>query len=103
MELINAQSSRERNPMADSTAATLGPSGGDRPVGHWGWNNFFLFESVTTTLVAPGLTISLASRNLDYHLLRTVTVLSSIMNPTNPNFGQIWLRLGFGLEASDGG
>ena len=43
------------------------------------------------------------TKNLNYHLLRTVTVLSSIINPTNPNFGQIWLRLGFGLEASDGG
>ena len=66
MELINAQSSRERNPMADSTAATLGPSGGDRPVGHWGWNNFFLLESVAGTFVATLSTIWSVPQTADY-------------------------------------
>ena len=57
MELINAQSSRERNPMADSTAASHGFSDSDRPVGHWGWDNFFQLESVIATFVATISTI----------------------------------------------
>ena len=38
--------------MAELTAATPGTSGGDRPVGHWGWENFFVLESVAATFVA---------------------------------------------------
>ena len=38
--------------MVDSTAATPGTSGGDQPVGHWGWNIFFQLESVIATFVA---------------------------------------------------
>ena len=33
-------------------AATSGTSGGDQPVGHWGWHNFFQLESVIATFVA---------------------------------------------------
>ena len=47
----------DRYPMAELTAATPGTSGGDRPVGHWGWENFFLLESVAATLVATRRTI----------------------------------------------
>ena len=46
--------------MADSTAATPGFSGGDRPVGHcrhWGWNNFFQLESAIATFVVTLSTI----------------------------------------------
>ena len=43
--------------MAELTAATPGTSGGDRPVGHWGWENFFLLESVAATIVATRSTI----------------------------------------------
>ena len=48
--------------MAELTAATPGTSGGDRPVGHWGWENFFLLESVAATLVATRATISSVPR-----------------------------------------
>ena len=44
--------------MAELTAATPGTSGGDRPVGHWGWENFFVLESVAATFVATRATIS---------------------------------------------
>ena len=47
----------EGSPMADSTAATPGFSCGDRPVGHWGWNNFFQLESAIATFVATLSTI----------------------------------------------
>ena len=57
MEIILARSPREGNPMADLTAATPRTSGGDRPVGHWGWNNFFQLESVIATFVATLSTI----------------------------------------------
>ena len=43
--------------MAELTAATPGTSGGDRPVGHWGWENFFVLESVAATFVATRPTI----------------------------------------------
>ena len=43
--------------MADLTAATPGTSGGDQPVGHWGWNNFSQLESVIATFVATLSTI----------------------------------------------
>ena len=61
MEIILAESPHEGSPMADSTAATPGTSGGDQPVGHWGWNNFFQLESVIATFVA---TLSTMARNL---------------------------------------
>ena len=57
MEIIRAESPPEGSPMADSTAATPGFSGGDRPVGHWGWNIFFQFESAIATFVATLSTI----------------------------------------------
>ena len=57
MEIIRAESPPEGSPMADSTAATSGFSGGDRPVGHWGWNNFFQLESAIATFVATLSTI----------------------------------------------
>ena len=57
MEIIRAESPPEGSPMADSTAATPGFSGGDRPVGHWGWNNFFQLESAIATFVATLSTI----------------------------------------------
>ena len=44
--------------MAELTAATPGTSGGDRPVGHWGWEIFFVLESVAATFVATRPTIS---------------------------------------------
>ena len=44
--------------MAELTAATPGTSGGDRPVGHWGWENFFVLESVAARFVATRRTIS---------------------------------------------
>ena len=44
--------------MAELTAATPGTSGGDRPVGHWGWENFFVLESVAATFVATRPTIT---------------------------------------------
>ena len=47
--------------MADSTAATPGPSDGDRTVGHWGWDNFLRLESVTATFVATLSTMARAS------------------------------------------
>ena len=49
--------------MAELTAATPGTSGGDRPVGHWGWENFFLLESVAATFVATRPTISSVPTN----------------------------------------
>ena len=49
--------------MAELTAATPGASGGDRPVGHWGWENFFVLESVAATFVATRPTISSVPTN----------------------------------------
>ena len=57
MEIILAESPHEGSPMADSTAATPGTSGGDQPVGHWRWNIFFQLESVIATFVATLSTI----------------------------------------------
>ena len=49
--------------MAELTAATPGTSGGDRPVGHWGWENFFVLESVAATFVATRPTICPCASN----------------------------------------
>ena len=63
--------------MAELTAATPGTSGGDRPVGHWGWENFFVLESVAATFVATRPTMCAVPTNRVLWVLVRIIVLSS--------------------------
>ena len=76
--IMQAQSPRERQLHGRLDRRDSRTFGWRSTCGSLGMEQYFQPESVTTTLVATGSTISLASRNLDYYLLRTITVLSSI-------------------------
>ena len=57
----------------------VGPSGGGRPVGHWGWNNFFLLGSVKATFVATISIWPVTPKADDYELSKRMRVVLELL------------------------